>query len=153
VADLGLIRLGGVFNNAFEWHIDWSLQGLLGYVFYPLTLLLGVPAVDVPVIARIVGGRLMVTEVVAYQELARAIGQGLLQYQRSIVVATYALCGFSHVASMAIFVGSVSALIPERTHLVAALGFRALIAATLACLMTACIAGLFMTGSVTVLSG
>jgi concentrative nucleoside transporter, CNT family len=67
----------------------------------------------------------MVTEVVAYQDLARVMEQGLLQYPRSAVVATYALCGFAHVASMAIFVGGVTALIPERTNLVAALGFRA----------------------------
>jgi CNT family concentrative nucleoside transporter len=152
LADLGLNHLGSVLNRALGWQIDWSLQGLLGYAFYPFTLLLGVPSVDVPVIARIVGSRVMVTEVVAYQDLARVMEQGLLQYPRSAVVATYALCGFAHVASMAIFVGGVTALIPERTNLVAALGFRALVAATLACLMTACMAGLFVTSGATVLS-
>jgi CNT family concentrative nucleoside transporter len=151
--DLGLTQLGGTLNGAFGWQIDWSLRGLLGYLFYPLTLLLGVPPDDVPVVARIIGSRAVVTEVVAYQDLARAMAQGVLRHPRSVVITTYALCGFAHVASMAIFVGGIAALIPERTNQVAALGFRALVAATLACLMTACIAGLFMTSGATVLGG
>lgn len=153
LVDLALSRVGGTLNGSFGWQIDWSLKGLLGYGFYPVTLLLGVPLADAPVIARIIGGRAIVTEVVAYRDLAQAIAQGLIQHPRSIVIATYALCGFAHVASMAIFVGGVAALIPERTNLVAVLGFRALLAATLACLMTACVAGLWMTSGATVLGG
>jgi len=81
--------------------------------------------------------------------------QNLLQHpQRSAVVATYALCGFAHFASMAIFVGGISALAPERTRNIAAVALRALVAATLACLMTACVAGTFFTqGKASILFG
>jgi CNT family concentrative nucleoside transporter len=61
------------------------------------------------------------------------------------VLAAYALCGFAHVASLAIFVGGTAALVPERTKDLSSIGFRALIAATLACLMTAAVAGAFFT--------
>ena len=153
IIDLGLTAVGGQLNALLGVQITWSLKGLLGYVFYPLTLMLGVPLADAAVVAQIIGGRLIVTEVIAYQELAQAIDQGVLQHPRSILITTYALCGFAHVASMAIFVGGVAALIPERTNTVAALGVRALVAATLACLMTACVAGLCVARGSILLSG
>jgi CNT family concentrative nucleoside transporter len=65
---------------------------------------------------------------------------------RSVVILSYALCGFAHVASVAIFVGGMVALTPMRRDEVASLGWRALLAATWATLMTACVAGIFTTG-------
>jgi CNT family concentrative nucleoside transporter len=153
IIDLGLTAVGDQLNALLGVQIIWSLKGLLGYAFYPLTLILGVPLADAAMVAQIIGGRMIVTEVIAYQELAQAIDQGVLQHPRSILITTYALCGFAHVASMAIFVGGVAALIPERTNTVAALGVRALVAATLACLMTACVAGLCVTHGSILLSG
>ena len=145
LVDLGLTSMGGQLNSLIGAEMDWSLKGLLGYAFYPLTLLLGVPVSDAHVVSQIIGGRTVVTEVVAYQDLAASIENGLLQHPRSFVIATYALCGFAHVASMAIFVGGVSALVPEKRNILAQIGFRSLVAATLACLMTACVAGVFFT--------
>ncbi len=141
--DLGLTSMGGKLNSFTGGEINWSLKGLLGYAFYPLTLLLGVPVSDAGVVSQIIGGRAVVTEVVAYQDLASSIESGLLQHPRSFVITTYALCGFAHVASMAIFVGGVSALVPEKRNILAQIGLRSLVAATLACLMTACVAGVF----------
>jgi len=77
--------------------------------------------------------------------LATALKENLLQHPRSAVITTYALCGFAHVASMAIFVGGVCALAPDRTRNIGAVAVRALLAATLACLLTACVAGTFFT--------
>ncbi len=145
--DLGLTSMGGKLNSLIGGEINWSLKGLLGYAFYPLTLLLGVPVSDANVVSQIIGGRVVVTEVVAYQDLASSIENGLLQHPRSFVITTYALCGFAHVASMAIFVGGVSALVPEKRNILAQIGLRSLAAATLACLMTACVAGVFFTRS------
>ena len=145
--DLGLTSMGGKLNSLIGGEINWSLKGLLGYAFYPLTLLLGVPVSDAHVVSQIIGGRAVVTEVVAYQDLAASIENGLLQHPRSFVITTYALCGFAHVASMAIFVGGVSALVPEKRNILAQIGLRSLAAATLACLMTACVAGVFFTRS------
>lgn len=74
------------------------------------------------------------------------MGEGLIRDPRSPVLAAYALCGFAHVASMAIFVSGVAALAPAGKREIAGVGFPALVASTLACLMTACIAGLFFSG-------
>ncbi|MDZ7260926.1 MAG: nucleoside transporter, partial [candidate division KSB1 bacterium] len=102
---------------------------------------------DVLEISKIIGERTVVTEVQSYQDLAQLLATQTLRHPRSAVIATYALCGFAHVASLAIFVGGIAALAPRRTKDLAALGFRALIAATLACLMTAAVAGTFFTKS------
>ena len=141
--DLGLAGIGGKVNSFLGCEIDCSLAGLLGYVFYPLTLILGIPPSDAGIISKIIGERMIVTEVTAYQDLARAMGENMLNHGRSAVICSYALCGFAHVASLAIFIGGITAVAPKTTHILSRVGLRALIAATLACLMTACIAGTF----------
>lgn len=154
VAVLGLVALfdlilgwaGGRANATFGWSLDASLKGLLGYVFRPLVLLLGIPPADVASAARIIGERAVVTEVVSYQDLAAAMANGALHHPRTAVITAYALCGFAHLASMAIFVGGVAAIAPARTADLSRVALRALVAATLACLMTACVAGAFYSG-------
>lgn len=138
---------GGFLNDWFGMQVDWTLKGLLGYLFYPFTLLIGIPLNDAGAISKIIGERLIVTEVTAFQDLANLLNSGAGLSPRSIVITTYALTGFAHVASLAIFVGGISALVPERLKDLSQLGFRALLGATLACLMTACIAGFFYTDS------
>ncbi len=145
LVDLFLSELGDKLNEFFALETDLSLKAILGYIFYPFTLILGIPASDAAVVSRIIGERAIVTEVVAYKDLGVALENNLLQHPRSAVITTYALCGFAHLASMAIFVGGISALAPDRTRNIAAVAFRALLAATLACLMTACVAGTFFT--------
>jgi CNT family concentrative nucleoside transporter len=130
-----------------------TLVTILGWAFYPLTVLLGIPLADVPTAARLLGERVLLTEVVAYQELARLASAGGFMQPRTVVILSYALCGFAHVASVAIFVGGMAALIPSRRDELASLGLRALLAATLATLMTACVAGIFTTGEGVLLEG
>jgi len=159
IAVLGLVALVDLFVSAlgtwiFGLETELSLKTIFGYLFYPFTIILGVPVSDAAEVSKIIGERVIVTEVVAYQDLATALAQNALQYKRSAVITTYALCGFAHLASMAIFVGGVSALAPDRTRNIAAVALRALAAATLACLMTACIAGTFFTeGKAAILFG
>lgn len=143
--DLGLGTIGGKLNLWSGLSIDWSLRGLLSYIFYPFTIIIGIPPSDAGAIAKIIGERTVATEVESYQDLARLIAANGIHNPRSIVVATYALCGFAHVASLAIFVGGISTLAPKRIKDLSELGFRALLGATLACLMTACVAGMFFT--------
>jgi CNT family concentrative nucleoside transporter len=126
--------------------VDWTLRALLGYLFYPFTLVIGVPPSDAGVVARLIGERVILTEVQSYQDLAAALSAQQLQDPRSAMIAAYALCGFAHVPSVAIFVGGTAALAPSRTRDLARIGFRSLIAATLACLMVAAVAGTFFTG-------
>jgi CNT family concentrative nucleoside transporter len=150
IAMLGLVALIdkelGVLGGWFGLAEPLSLVRLLGWIFYPPALLLGIEPSDVPAAARLLGERVILTEVFSYQDLAQMIAGGQLASQRSAVILSYALCGFAHVASMAIFIGGTAALAPSRRDDLASLGVRALLAATLATLMTGCVAGIFTTG-------
>jgi CNT family concentrative nucleoside transporter len=146
LAFLGLLSMGNWFlgfvgDKVFG--VALSLQVLLKYLCYPLAVVMGIPLQDAGPVATLLGERTIVTEVVAYQHLNQFIQDGTLTNTRSITIVSYALCGFAHVASLAIFVGGFAALAKERAKDLAQVGFRALYAATLACLMTGCIAGLF----------
>jgi CNT family concentrative nucleoside transporter len=143
IAVLGLVALVDLCLASLG---AWPLKTICGYIFYPFTIILGVPLSDAETVSKIIGERLIVTEVVAYSDLATALKENLLQHPRSAVITIYALCGFAHLASMAIFVGGVCALAPERIKNIGPIAIRALLAATLACLMTACVAGTFFTG-------
>jgi CNT family concentrative nucleoside transporter len=145
LVDLILSALGSRINLLFDIDFEWSLKAIIGYVFYPVTLILGVPFCDAGTVSKIIGERLIVTEVVAYKDLSLALEQNVFQHERSAVITTYALCGFAHLASMAIFVGGISALAPDRVRNIGKVALRALLAATLACLLTACVAGTFFT--------
>ncbi len=147
LADLLLGWLGAPVNALFGWETEWSLAGLARLLFYPFTLIIGVPPADAGEIARVIGERIVVTEVQSYQDLAVLLSEGALQHSRSPVIAAYALCGFAHFASIAIFVGGATALAPGRTKDLASVAFRALVAATLACLMTGAIAGAAFTNA------
>jgi len=146
LAFLGLLSmcnwlLGLIGGELFG--VGLSLQLILKFLYYPLTMIMGVPLQDAGAVATLLGERTIATEVVAYQHLHQLIQAGTLTDPRSITIASYALCGFAHIASLAIFVGGYSALAPSRAKDLAQLSFRALYAATLACLMTGCVAGLF----------
>ncbi len=151
LAFLGIVALmdsllsfaGLKINDLSGIKVDWSMKGLLGYLFYPFALVIGVPFSDAAEIARLIGERAVLTEVKSYQDLAILLKAGTLKDPRSAVLAAYALNGFAHFASLAIFVGGTAALVPHRTKDISGVGFRALIAATLACLMTAAVAGTF----------
>lgn len=155
VAVLGLVALfdlllsfaGNRIGMIFGFHLDWSLKNFFSFIFYPFSLVMGIDPKEAWATSRIIGERIVLTEVVSYQDLAAAIASGVIRDGRSVVIITYALCGFAHLASMAIFVGGVSALAPSRTGDLARVAVRALIAATLACFMTACVAGAFYTTS------
>lgn len=143
LADLVLGAAGAHLNAALGLSIDWTLAGLMGYAFYPLAIVIGIPSADAFPVARIIGERLIVTEVTAYRDLASLVANGVIVNDRSAIVCAYALCGFAHIASLAIFMGGITAIAPKTTHSLSRIGFRALVAATLACLMTACVAGAF----------
>ncbi|MBC7187084.1 MAG: nucleoside transporter [Calditrichaeota bacterium] len=152
LVDLVLGQLGQWASQLFGTKVDLSLRSLLSLVSYPFTLVVGVPPRDAWAVARLIGERTVATEVQSYQDLAGMLAAGALHEPRSAVVAAYALCGFAHVASLAIFVGGIAALAPRRTAELSSLGLRALVAATLACLMTAAVAGTFL-GRTVILTG
>lgn len=137
---LGIIR--GLFSHFFG--KATSIEAILGYIFYPFSFLMGIPWHEIPEVSRILGERLILTEVPAYFDLAKFAAEG--GSGRSVLITSYALCGFAHIASMAIFVGGTGALAPSQTPVLARIAFRALLAATLVTLMTGCVAGMFYFG-------
>jgi len=151
LAVLGLVALfdlflgwgGGKLNLLTGSGFEWSLKNLSGYLMLPFTLIIGVPIDDAFKIAGLLGERMIITEVAAYMDLAGMMKEHLLTHSRSALIAAYALCGFTHFASLSIFIGGTAALAPERRKDLAAVGFRAFIAALLATLMTASVAGTF----------
>jgi CNT family concentrative nucleoside transporter len=150
IAILGIVALiDKVLGGASSWlgmSEPLSFVRILGWLFYPFAFLLGIQTSDVPTAARLLGERVILTEVVSYNHLAEAISNGQIIDPRTIVILSYALCGFAHVAAVAIFVGGTAALAPSRRDDLASLGLRALLAATLATLMTGCVAGIFSSG-------
>ncbi|MBN1765793.1 MAG: hypothetical protein JW860_11085 [Sedimentisphaerales bacterium] len=141
--DLALGWIGSLCGYVTPQQGTSLLGTAMGYILTPFALLMGIPPEDAFTAGRLLGLRLIATEIPAYQQLAQAIADGTLVHPRSSVIIAYGLCGFTHVASLAIFVGGISALIPQRRQNLAQVAGRALLAATLACLMTGAIAGTF----------
>jgi CNT family concentrative nucleoside transporter len=141
---LGLVSL---INQVFGASTLTKIEGTL---FYPLTLLTGVPFEDSWEASVIIGRRLLETAIPPYQSLAEAAAKGEIS-SRTVLIVSYALSGFAHLASVGIFVGGTIALIPSRRKDISELGWKALFVGTLATMMIACIAGLFDTGDASIL--
>lgn len=142
VVDVALGYAGGWLTDGAE---PLTLARVLGWCFAPVAWLLGVEPGDFVLAGRLLGQRLILTEVVSYQELGVLADAGQLS-PRSILILSYALCGFAHVGGMGIAVGGFGALAPARLEDMASLGLRALAAATLATLLTGAVAGIFYHG-------
>jgi len=120
----------------------FTFQNLLGYVFTPIAWCLGTGP-DAAKVGSLMGQQVIATEFVAYVDLARSIQDGSIG-GRAASIATYALCGFANLPSIAIQIGGLSAMAPQRRGDFAALGLRAMVAGALACWMTGAIASLFL---------
>jgi CNT family concentrative nucleoside transporter len=118
-----------------------SLEFLFGYLFAPLAWLIGVPGNDIFAIGQLLGEKTVINEFVAYISLGNMIQNKLITDPKSMVIATYALCGFANFASIGIQIGGIGALAPNQRRNLSELGLKSLLGGTIACLMTAVIAG------------
>ncbi|MFM9180779.1 MAG: nucleoside transporter C-terminal domain-containing protein, partial [Phycisphaerales bacterium] len=130
-----------------SWRADLGLpvltfQNILGFALWPLAWLVGGGA-DAQALASLMGTQVVATELVAYMDLAKAAQDGSMS-PRGVAIATFALCGFANLPSVAIQVGGLGAMAPERRADLARLGLRAMAAGALACWMTAAVAGVIM---------
>ncbi|WP_421315102.1 NupC/NupG family nucleoside CNT transporter [Aeromonas veronii] len=132
----GLTTVGEWFGVA-----GLSLQQLLGYLFAPVAWLIGVPASEMMAAGSLIGQKVIMNEFVAYLDFAN-IKADLSAHTQIII--TFALCGFANLGSIAVQLGSIGTMAPERRHDVANMGFKAVLAATLANLMSATLAGIFV---------
>jgi CNT family concentrative nucleoside transporter len=133
--------LGWIHMHAgFGW-MPSSLGEILGFVFAPVAWLIGVPWHDCGAIGNLLGTRMALNEVVAYIGLG---AQKATLDPRSFTIATFALCGFANLGSIGMQIGGIGALVPERRNDLARLGVRAMLAGTMANLISAAIAGIFL---------
>jgi len=123
---------------------ELSLEFILGYAFSPLMWLIGVARDDITLVGSLLGKKLILTEFVAYIDLADMKTAGSFTDTKSIIMSVYMLCGFANFASIGIQIGGIGALAPGRRVLLAQFGMRALLAGTLASLLSATIIGVLM---------
>jgi CNT family concentrative nucleoside transporter len=133
--------LGWVHMHAGLHWVPGSLGEILGYIFWPVAWLIGVPAQDCSVIGNLLGTRMALNEVIAY--IALGAHKAMIT-PRAFTIATFALCGFANLGSIGMQIGGIGALVPERRNDLARLGVRAMLAGTMANLISASIAGMFL---------
>ncbi|MBK7577662.1 MAG: NupC/NupG family nucleoside CNT transporter [Ignavibacteria bacterium] len=124
-------------------HVPTSIEQILGYVFLPFAWLTGIPSSEAQTFASLLGTKIAMTEFIAYDNLATLVSQGALS-ERTVRLATIALCGFANVMSIGIQIGGYGMMAPNRRAEVARFGFKAMCIGALANLFTACVAGLFI---------
>ena len=137
--------LGGAHVWLGHWHIPFpsSLNAILGFFFAPIAWLIGIPWHDAPTVGNLLGTRMVLNELVAYTYLGSYAQHGLLA-AKSVTIATFALCGFANFSSIGIQIGGIGALAPNRRNELARLGLRAMLAGTMANLMSASIVGILI---------
>ncbi|MBY5944016.1 NupC/NupG family nucleoside CNT transporter [Photobacterium rosenbergii] len=144
---LAIISLIALINGGLAHVGDWtgidnlSLELIFGYLFAPVAWLIGVPWSEATVAASLIGKKIAVNEFVAFADLM-AVKDQLSNHSQAIV--TFALCGFANLTSIAMLMGGLGGVVPSRRPDIARLGFKAIFAATLANLMSATIAGVFL---------
>jgi CNT family concentrative nucleoside transporter len=134
--------VGGAHNWLFAHHFPWfpqSLEQFFGWIFSPIAWLIGIPWKDASTVGYLLGTRMSINEVVAFAKLGQL--KGTLD-PRSFTIATFALCGFANFSSIGIQIGGIGALAPEQRGQLAKFGIRAMLAGTMANLMSACIVGI-----------
>jgi len=134
--------MGGAHNWLYGHHIRWfpdSLEQFFGWIFAPVAWLIGIPWKDAGTIGNLLGTRMTINELVAFSKLGQL--KGTLD-PRSFTIATFALCGFANFSSVGIQIGGIGALAPEQRGQLARFGIRAMLAGTMANLMSACIVGI-----------
>ena len=142
---LGLLGRGASYLLGLE-GLEWSLSAALGYLFAPFAYLMGIEAGDCLAAGELLGKKMVANEFVSYLQLSQWIqpGSGVELSPRSVAILTYALCGFANFSSIGIQLGGIGAIAPARRSELARLGFRAMLGGSLACFMTACVAGILL---------
>jgi CNT family concentrative nucleoside transporter len=137
-----LFEIGEItgLNSAFP-DFNLTIESLLGWVIAPIAFIVGVPWADAVNMGSLLGTKVVLNEFVAYLQLADLVEQDMLT-PKTITMATFALCGFANFSSIAIQIGGIGGLAPNRKSELASFGLMAVLAGSLANLMTATIAGM-----------
>ena len=151
MADYVFIKVGDLFNlNEFVFNLSngqyesFSLRFILGYLFAPLMWAIGVGSADITLVGQLLGEKIIASEFVGYESLATMKGSGVFASSKSIIMATYMLCGFANFASIGIQIGGIGGIAPSQRVLLSKYGMKALLGGTLASLMSATLVGMIL---------
>lgn len=149
VAFIGLVALANMVIGKIDVMVNagsggWSLQAAAGEVFRPFVWLMGISWADARIVGELMGLKTILNEFVAYLDLARQMNGPEPLSQRSFVITAYALCGFANFGSVAIMIGGIGGIAPDRRGDLARLGLRSLAGGTLATMLTGCMIGLYL---------
>ena len=146
---IAFMSLLALLNAGVEWVTGFSgypvnLQTILGYIFAPIAWIMGIPSSDIVFAGQLMGEKTIINEFVAYTDLAKFLADGGQIAYRTKVILSYALCGFANLLSIGILIGGIGAIAPNRRGDLARLGLYSVLGGTLACFMTATIAGILI---------
>jgi len=144
VALVALINFGVSWAGGLLGHPEITLQWLLGKLLWPIAVLMGVPPADAGTVGSFIGVKTVLNEFVAYADFASQMSQGLAISPKAAIMTTYCLLGFANFSSIAIQIGGIGGLAPQRRGDLSQLGLRAMIAGNLAAFMSASIAGMLI---------
>ncbi len=152
MVDSILFDVIGYYTGLNEWVVEassgrykgFTLASIFGTVFAPVAWIIGVPMADISSVGELLGQKTLINEFVAYTNMGIMQNGGILMEEKSLLIATYALCGFSNFASIGIQIGGIGTLAPNRRTTLAEFGILALIGGTVACFLTATIAGMLI---------
>ena len=125
-------------------YTDFSLQYIMGLVFAPLAWLMGIEGGQLMIAGQIIGEKTILNEFYAYGTLGKLKESGVISDPRTQIILTYALCGFSNIASIGILIGGIGSLAPNQRPVLAQLGLKALLGGSIACFLTACVAAMLI---------
>ena len=147
-----LFLLLGDITNLNAWIADvtggryeaFSLQFILGYCMAPFMWLIGVPSPDITLVGQLLGEKIILNEFIAYTSMKDLMAARAFQDPKSIIIATYILCGFANFSSIGIQLGGIGALAPSKREMLSKLGFRALLGGAMASVLSATIIGMIL---------
>ena len=140
---IAFISILSMVNYTLDYVFQINLQEILGYVFAPLAWMMGIPWEEANIVGRLMGEKIVLTELIAYGTLGDLINNNMIS-DRSAIIASYALCGFANFGSIGIQLGGIGAMAPQKRNILSQIALKAMIGGALASWLTATIAGILI---------
>ena len=140
---VAFISILSMINFSLEYFFHINLQEILGIVFSPLAWTMGIPWKEANIVGRLMGEKIVLTELIAYGSLGDLINNNMIS-ERSAIISSYALCGFANFGSIGIQLGGIGAMAPEKRNILSKIVLKAMIGGALASWLTATIAGILI---------
>jgi len=140
---IAFISILSMINFTLEYFLNINLQEILGIIFSPLAWTMGIPWEEANIVGRLMGEKIVLTELLAYGSLGDLINNNLIS-ERSAIISSYALCGFANFGSIGIQLGGIGAMAPEKRNILSKIVLKAMVGGALASWLTATIAGILI---------